>query len=169
MASVTYNAEEITDALMAMIASAGSATRAKALLEQQEKRAPAVGTLREWVTHTHWQQYQELRDKWAAQIETGIVNDYRDAIRSALEAELLAIEKAKERLENNKDEDPARTAANLARAAQSSTDKMMTMQGKPTQISETRDVMEIMRGLVAMGVLQVPEGPAGEIPEASSA
>ena len=79
-----------------------------------------------------------------------------DAARRATEGALLATDVAVKRLKAGKDEDPARTAANLSRVAQSATDKRLALQGRSTAPTDVRDAMEILRGLVAMGVLQAP-------------
>ena len=73
---------------------------------------------------------------------------------------MMAVEAARGRLESGKDEDPGRTAANLARVAQSATDKRLSLQGRPTQITETRDLGAILRSLAAKGIIQVPDEPA---------
>lgn len=152
-----YTQEEIDDALTALIAYAGNANGAIRYLESVGKRAPISQTLLAWSRTKHWERYEELREKVAARNESTLANNYLDAARFATETAMLAVQKARDRLEKNQDDDPARTAANLARVAQASTDKRLALQGRPTQITENRNVTEMVRSLVARGVLALPE------------
>ena len=72
---------------------------------------------------------------------------------------MLAVAQAKQRLEDGVDPDPARTAANLASMAQRLTDKRLALQGRPQRILETRNETEILRSLLAKGVLKMPDLP----------
>jgi hypothetical protein len=154
-----YTQQQIDDALTALIAYAGNATGAVKYLEAAGKRAPAVPTLIEWSRTRHWERYEELREKVAQKLEGTLANNYLDAARYATETMVLAVDKARERLENNKDDDPARSAASLAKVATSATDKRLALQGRPSQIVETRNIGEIMRSLAAKGVIALPEEP----------
>lgn len=146
---IPYTQEEIDDALTALIAFAGNAAAAIRYLEQEGKRAPAYPTLMDWSRTKYWERYEELREQFAAKREATLVNNYLDASLRATEAMVLAADKAKERLDRDEDNDPARTAANLAMVARSATDKRLALQGRPTQISENRDATQILRGLMA--------------------
>lgn len=155
-----FTQEQIDDALTALIAYAGNATAAHEYLEAEGKRAPTPQTLRKWSRTVHWQRYEELRDQFAGKREATLVHNYLDASLRATEAMNLAVDKAKGKLEAGADNDPARTAANLAMVARSATDKRLALQGRPTQIHETRDLGAILRSLAAKGVISVPDEPA---------
>jgi hypothetical protein len=154
-----------------LIAYAGNATGAVKYLKSVEKRTPTAQSLLKWARTTHWERYEELREKVAGARENTLANDYLDAAAYATEGARLATKKAIERLNAGKDEDPARTAANLTTVAQKATDKRMTLQNRPTQIIENRNAEEVVRSLVAMGILKAPEiadEPAQIETEASS-
>ena len=155
-----YTQEDIDDALTAMIAFAGNSNEAVRYLEAQGINAPTQQTLWRWARTTHWQRYEELRETVAQRRENTLANNYLDAAHAATEVAMMAVEAARGRLESGKDEDPGRTAANLARVAQSATDKRLSLQGRPTQITETRDLGAILRSLAAKGIIQVPDEPA---------
>ena len=144
-----FSQEQIDDALMALIAWAGNASAAVRHLKSVGKRAPRVETLLNWSRTLHWERYQELREKYGDQIEKGLAADYLDSARELREVAHMAAEKAKERLEAGEDQDPGRTAANLARASAIALEKSLTLQGKPTQITESRNPSEILAGLIA--------------------
>lgn len=157
-----YSQQEIDRALTALVAWSGNCAAAVRHLEsiaEPGQRVPHQMTLLEWSRTTHWERYEQIREQWASKVEQTVANDMRDAAREAIEVQRLAVEKARERLERDRDDDPARSAANLARVAQSNTDKLLSLTGRPTQITETRNVNEILRSLVAKGVLQLPEEP----------
>lgn len=165
-----YSQEEIDRALSALVAWNGNASAAVRYLNAQAVgRVPTKQTLCEWARTTHWERYEQLREQWAARVEQTVANDMRDAAREAVEVQRLAVNAARQRLEAGDDQDPARSAANLARVAQSNTDKLLSLTGRPTQITETRNVNEILRSLVAKGVLTLPDGadeqPVAEIEE----
>ena len=149
--------EEITTGLMALIAWGGNANAAAKALKAEGKLDTTGATLRSWATERFADRYDELREKYQEQIERGLIQELRELAGLALQGERLAVEKAMSRLEAGKDEDPGRTAANLARVAQSNTDKMLSLSGRPTSIREDRNLEEIMRSLAAKGVIQLPE------------
>src|SRR5581483_6033768 len=155
-----YAQEEIDTALTALIAYAGNANAARKYLEQSGERAPSATTLLSWSRTLHWERYEELREKFSQKMENTLAANYLDAARYATETAMLAVDKARERLEDGRDDDPGRTAANLSRVAQSATDKRRSRQGTPTQITETRNLGEILRSLAAKGIVQLPDEPA---------
>jgi methionine synthase II (cobalamin-independent) len=156
-----FTQEEIDKCFTAMIAHAGSPTGAIRYLqhEEPEARVPSPGTLMNWARGLHWERYEHLRETWAAKVEQTIANDMRDAAREAIEVQRLAVQRARERLEGGRDDDPAKSAASLARVAQSNTDKLMTLTNRPTQIVENRSVDELLRSLVASGALHLADEP----------
>jgi hypothetical protein len=151
-----YTEAEITDALLALVAWGGSPTKAARSLAEKGVEIP-VTTLRDWKEFTHAERYSELQERHAEQLEKILVANYRERAYHALDGVELAIEKAIERLENGKDDDPARTAANLSTVADKNTRNMLLVDGRPTSIKkDDRDVMETVRSLIAMGVIEPP-------------
>jgi len=158
-ASDPYTPEEIDTCLEALIAHAGNATAACEYLELTGNRTPHFGTLHRWANTSHFERYEQLREQYAPQREGQLANHYLDASIVAAEASMLAVAQAKQRLEDGVDPDPARTAANLASMAQRLTDKRLALQGRPQRILETRNETEILRSLLAKGVLKMPDLP----------
>lgn len=156
-----YTQEDIDNALTALIAYAGNGTAACKWLNAQGMNAPNATSLLAWARTTHWERYEELREKVAAKAENTLANNYLDAAREATEVAMMAVNAARGRLESGQDDDPGRTAANLARVAQSATDKRLSLQGRPTQITENRNLGEILRSLAAKGIIEIPD----EVPE----
>jgi len=149
-----FTAEEKERGLMAMIAWAGNAAAAARMLKA-EGLDINHSTLNGW-KHSNAIRYDELREKHSASMEASLAHEMRDVAALASQATRLAIQKATDKLEANREDDPARAAANLARVSQSATDKLMTLTSRPVQITETRNVGEILRSLAAKGVIQIP-------------
>ena len=94
-----------------------------------------------------------------AQVKEGVfANDVLDNAARAMLVIGLAVKKTQELLESGLVADPARVARDLSQVVAQSTDKRLAVQGRPTQITEHRDVGEIVRALEAMKVVQVIEG-----------
>lgn len=142
----SYTQEEITRGLMAMVAWAGKAVDASKSLKEQGLDVP-TSTLRTWIQTTHSDEYQELRSKYAHKLEEALVRDMREVAIRATRAQQKAVEEAEKRLERGADTDPARTAAALSKVSQTSTDKLLALTGRPTAITETRGLNEILRSL----------------------
>lgn len=153
----SYTEEDITAGLMAMIAWAGNSQAAAKYLKAEKQIDVPLSTLNSW-KRVHGTRYEELREKYSGEMEASLAHEFRDVARLAVEAERLAIEKATARLRKGEDQDPGRTAANLSRVAQSSTDKLMTVTSRPTQITETRGAQEIVRSLMSRGIIRLPPG-----------
>ena len=157
-----FSQEDIDRSLEALVAWAGNGEEAIRWLQENNPgdwRIPTSTTLRHWSRTTHWERFEQIREQWSTMRERSISNDMRDAAQEAVEAQRLAVVRARERLEAGRDDDPARSAANLARVAQSNVDKLLALTGRPSQITESRNAEEILRSLVAKGVLQLPEEP----------
>jgi hypothetical protein len=152
-----YTDEEVMTCLLALVMCSGNVTTALEFLKQEKGLSPNKDTLHQWRRGKWAQQYDRLREKHVAELEATLAGDMREVAATALGVQMIALDQAKQRLLAGKEEDPARAAANLSRVMQVSTDRMLLLSGRPTQISESRDVAEILRGLVAIGVLEPPD------------
>lgn len=150
-----WTEEHITTGLMAMIQAAGNATAASRYLKSEKDLSINAPTLNGWRT-THAIRYDDLRERYRTQMEENLSHEMRDVARLATEAQRLAIERTQARLIAGEEHDPSRAAANLGRVAQTATDKLLALTGRPTQITETRNLSEILRSLAAKGVIEIP-------------
>ncbi|CAB4171649.1 hypothetical protein UFOVP1346_25 [uncultured Caudovirales phage] len=162
-AAKRYTQAEVTQGLMAMVGWAGSASDAVKSLKVDGLEIPS-STLRSWTKETHRDEYEELRGKYAGQMEDLLVKNYREMALRSSAVQMKAIEAAERRLDLGADTDPARTAAALSKVSQVSTDKLMSLTGRPTVITETRGMNEILRSLASkVPGLVVFEGEADEL------
>lgn len=157
-----YTAKELDDCLTALIAHNGNAKYATAWLEEHGKKHPKTPrALLNWSRIQHWERYEELRERLAAGREEQLANDYLETALAARDATALAVEKAHAKLMAGKDDDPARTAANLSKVSATALEKRLMQQGRPTKITQAKDVEASLRALAAMGVIEI----AGQKPE----
>lgn len=164
MATV-YTPAQVTEALIALVAWAGNYTATVHALKSEGKMSISSSLLSEWARFTHAPEYAELREKYAEQMEAQLIAEYRDVARQSVEVQRAALDKALDRVRAGDDNDPAKTAAHAARVAQTMTDKMLSLSGRPTSIREDRNVEQILRSLVARGVLTAPDAVDGDVDE----
>lgn len=155
MGASIFSDEQVKQALLAVV---GNPTyeSASETLDQEGLQVSAV-TLRRWAKDTHVVQFEKLREEWAPKIEAQLANNLLDNARLAAETERLAIERAHDELTRGVAREPAKIARDLSQVKSQSVDKRLALQGRPTQITERRDVNEIVRALVGMKVVQVAE------------
>lgn len=156
-----FTADEIDLALHAMAAWAGNGAQTSRYLRAEKDLDISASTLNHWKV-LHGPRYNEIRDQHQAEIDKTLGHEFRENAALALRAERLAVEKAHVALEEDREKDPARAAANLARVAQSNAEKALMIEGRPTRITENRGVDELLRSLAGMGILKLP---AGEVEE----
>ncbi len=108
------------------------------------------------LARTKPKQYEELRTKIVPLKEEALVHNMLDNAGYASDVTKLAMEQLVDRLERNqiKPEYLSRVARDIADVQTKAVDKMLTLQGRPTSISETRSAPEIIRKLQQMGVIQ---------------
>jgi hypothetical protein len=162
--SSAYTEAETLEVLIAVVAWAGNIPAAHRQLKAEGKHVPSESGIRTWVQRYHADRYNELREKYSQQMEAQLAHEYRDVARLASDGERKAIERAIEGLDAGTDRDPSRTAANLATVMDKNTTKLLALTGRPTSIREDRNLNEVMRSLVARGILQLPEGEVAEEP-----
>jgi hypothetical protein len=107
--------------------------------------------------------YEERRQELAPQIEGRFANDLLDNAQRATAVITVAIDKTRELLDDGKVQDPARVARDLSQVMAQAVDKRLAIQGRPTQITEHRDIDAIIRQLQAKGVIEVIDSTAEDV------
>lgn len=160
-----YTDEEVRDALAALAMNLGNVRKTA-----QEMQIPAV-TLGRWKNETYAQVYSDLEGRTAADVEHAIVTQARANAERAgrdIDAALEHTEKAMKR-RNYDAVDSARVARDLSHVHSQSVDKMLTMTGRPSQITESRELINLVKSLEADGVLTVIDSTAEEITDGTDA
>jgi predicted nucleotide-binding protein (sugar kinase/HSP70/actin superfamily) len=152
-----YGEKRIKEALLGVVALNGNvAATAKRM------HIPA-GTLRKWVTETHSDLYHQLQQEHAQELEEQLVANAREIAIDAAEATRLAVESARAKIEDGKEEDPSRAAANLSRVMQTNTDKMLALTGRPSSYQGQMNMEATLRALAEKGIIKVPNLEQGAI------
>ncbi len=157
--------EDVTAGLMAVIGSATFREAEQTL--KAEGRDIHESTLRRWCKEDHAVRFEKMREEWGPKIEAQLASNLLDNARLAAATERLAIERAKTSLEDGSAREPAKMARDISQVKAQAIDKRLALQGRPTQITEKRDVNEIVRALVGMRVLQVAS--LEQVPDATAA
>lgn len=146
----------------------GSAVKATKVLQERGEEIDNE-TLTAW-RRRYPIRYADLHDKISRDLEEAGIRHGRESILKLHEAEDLALEKTVEALKENKVRDPAGTLQRLATTRGITTDKLMTLTGRPTQITENRSVDEIIRALrarVGISAQVIEEKEPAELPAGS--
>ena len=102
------------------------------------------------------EQYEELRERVAPLKEQALVHNMLDNALYASDVTRLAMEQLVERLQAGriKPEYLSRVARDIADVQTKAIDKQLTLEGRPTQISETRTAPEVIGALERLGVVK---------------
>ncbi len=95
---------------------------------------------------------EEIREQLAPRVEAIRANDMLDNAGLATELERMCMERLQIQLEQGRVKDPARVARDLADLKAKNVDKRLAVQGRPTQITETRNLAEIVKAMEGMGI-----------------
>jgi hypothetical protein len=159
-----FGEEEVVKGMMAVLGSTDYRVASKILAA--EGLEISHETLRRWCQEKRVAQYEELREQWAPKIEAQLANNLLDNARLATATERLAIETTKSNLENGREREPAKVARDISQVKAQAIDKRLALQGRPTQITEKRDVNEIVKALVGMKVVTIDQPQ--DVPDATS-
>lgn len=144
---MTYPPEAIEQALLAMVY-----TRQIKAAQEQLKLAgvdpvPSYSTMKEWKTRFSGRM-AELTEQHGAEIERHVVSKYLDIVGKAVNVTDILLDKTVEQAEEGTLRDPAGSARNAAVIAAMFQDKVLLIQGKPTQIiGKEKDAEEAIRRL----------------------
>jgi hypothetical protein len=140
-----------TELALSAIATCPTMAHASTLLKERHGVTCTPAKLRVVASH-HPEELDKLRERIAPKIEAATANNMLSNAWEATEVENLAIERAREMLEEDRIADPSKVARDLADVKAKNIDKRLALQGRPTQISEHRNSEEIIRALEGMGV-----------------
>lgn len=156
--------EQVTTALLVLITYKGNVGAARQALKVEHGLDIHPNTLAAWKGSTYKGEYDVLAADHSDTLEKELVDRVLENAGLALDAEKVALEKAKDMLESDDGHpDPARAARDLSNVKAQAVDKARLMQDKPTEIADARTIEETLKALVAGGVL-VPTraaAPAG--------
>lgn len=145
--------ELVTEVLMDVIVN-GGVVRPVAI-----KHGLTESVVSAWKRKTHAAQYRELEEKYGREIEERLVTKARQNAERAGEIEAILIEK----MLDTEGRDAPQALRAVTDAKTKNIDKVLSLTGRPNQITENRDIGAILEGLARMNVVKVaPEQPAIE-------
>lgn len=159
--SRSYTAAETDRCLLDLVICGGNSLLAARRLKEAGVEI-ASRTLREWRQTRHRERYLEIARVHAPMIDRLITQQAREGAIRAAEVEQRAWEAQMEQLDEGQVRDPSAVARNAAVSKAVNVDKMLLLEGRPTQITEHRDVDEIIRALDAVAPGIVVHGTASE-------
>lgn len=126
---------------------------------QEYKTSVTPQTLRKWKDDTYAKRYAELHDKYKDEIENDAIRRMRERLRLVDQAEMLAVTRVINELENQKlsGKDASQAALNMSRVKSQNVEKLMQLTGRPTQIIEDRSgavTEQVLRELMGTGVIK---------------
>ena len=149
----TYTPEQVTEGLMSMVTE-GSAAAAHRKTGIPEK------TLQQWRRETYAERFRQLEERYSKELEEHLVHEARKNAELALQAERDMIERVS-RVTSEREVSGALRA--LADSRTKSVQSVLTMTGRPTAITESRDIGSVLKALAAKGVVRFDaEGSAEE-------
>lgn len=167
MSKTDYSPEQITQALMAMVACGGDARLAAEELIDDEFQVP-VATLRRWKSETHADRYMRLEEKYGAELEEITIGKLRKNADRAAEVEAgLLEEMTAEKVAPEMRPQALRAVADVKAK---SVDKLLALTGRPSDGKTSTDTAALIRSLASKGLvklnvnLDVVEGTAEEAP-----
>lgn len=113
------------------------------------------------------ERYEEIRSELAPLLERHLANDMRSNAHLTVECERLVLEGAMKQIKEGRvsaNEMP-RMARDFSQVKAQSIDKLMTLEERPTHITENRTIEELGRSLVGLGVAEFVDSTATEIEE----
>jgi len=143
-----YTTEDVTLGLTQLALCNGNHAHAHDDLAAQGYDIPAE-TLRSWANNTHTAQYEQIRSELVPRIHAKIASLHEDNARTALEAQALAIQLTHQQLASGQVKQPSTIARDLGTVVGIATDKANLQRGRPTTITEHRDIAGILRSLEA--------------------
>lgn len=142
-----FTDSEIQKSLMELVRHNNNAAAASRALKDEHNLSVGAAKLIQWRDETYTDRYEQARDTRAAVL----ANEAEDLAHAYTRAEWLALNKTVESIENGQVDprDLGGLVRNLATAKGINLSNANVLRGRPTSITESRGVEDIMRALVS--------------------
>ena len=166
-----FDDETLHKMRLALVMHMGSPTQARDWLKEEQGIAVTMAYLSALKAKP---EYKELEIKYGREQEEAMISVLRDnALQAAMTVRRL-IDLQNTRIDQHRETDPARAAANLSKVQKDNVDKMLALTGRPSQITQSSELGSIIKGLMSRGFLKVTDDqgkelPMGEVVEGSTA
>ena len=156
MATETTPATSPLTLALTALANADGDTKATVEALKAEGYEIGVKQLAKW-RDENAEAYRQIESRLAREREERVVAIARNNALAAAEGEAKAIAKAVEQLDRPhiSAKEAASTASDLAKVKSQNIDKMLVLTGRPAVITESRDMIAIIKALEKDGVLRI--------------
>jgi hypothetical protein len=161
MKFLSYKNDVDWELALTALATAPTPEQAVEYLKEYHDRQTTVAVL-EGFRRARPERYEQVRRQLTPRLEQELTDGLLDNARLATIATNMAIKRTMELLERGVCRDPSKVARDLADVQAKSVDKKLSLEGRPTQITETRNPEEIIRALEGMRVIKRVEVEQGE-------
>jgi hypothetical protein len=165
-----YSQEEIDVALSVLAFHCGNARKASEALEAQGRRVPE-STLKLWRSDLYADRYRQIEEEELPRRYGRTAERFESIVESATGLEEALLEKQARELDDLPTRDVPGALRNVATAKAINVDKSLLLRGRPTEITATADVTELLKGLsqryggvVSVAAELVDETPAEHAP-----
>lgn len=162
-----HTEETVRLALTTMVACGGDAGEAYKLLRDGSEEPLGLSKLilESWRDVRFPRLYAQIAEHYGRELEETVVVQMRELAAAAARVQRKAIERAGEGVEEMTAVEAAKAARDLAHVSGQNVDKLLTLTGRPTEITEERSAIQIARGIMARYPhLLVVDGEAQEEP-----
>lgn len=154
MAGAAYTPEQVTKGLMAVVAHGGNVAAASEELIDDEYQIPAA-RLREWKTTTHTEQYRQLQDRAARELEDEAVETARGIIKRAGELEQAVLDRLEDKIQSMDGRELALAAKQLSDVKSKNVEKVLQLTGRGGERESGEDFASLLRGLSQLGLVRL--------------
>lgn len=170
----SYPEELVQQGIHALALWNGRPQKASEALAEQGIEIPS-STLHRWRDHTYPERYAQVSKSVQDKIWAKTSDRWRGVVEEAADGAREAVELTRQAMQNPQGvsmaKDFSATAKNLALAGGIANDKAATIDGRPTEIHESRGMTEILRGLGARfpGLVSIDSTATEVTPDVSDA
>ena len=160
--AVTYSEAQLVEYLGALAACAGSSKLASQRLAEKgiDMSRGELDVLRE----QHTPLYMALAEERSRAVEEGIAQSYREIVVGAQRVTKGFIDQLSDDIDAGKmPRDMERTVGAMAKVLQVSTDKLLSITGRPVAGQAQQDPMEALKELEKLGIARRVERPVADI------
>lgn len=139
------------DAALVALASTRTKEDAVAVLKEQGYMVTVAGL--KHIAAQRAERLTEVRAEITPRLERELTDNMLDTARIGQIAIATAVAKTQERLDKGIERDPAKVARDLADVVSKSVHNKLALEGRPTHVTEVRDVAQIVAALERKGII----------------
>lgn len=162
-ALVKVQLEEAEQCMRTLAALHGDAYQAAKVLHDSSQAFVTPVQLEAWRKGEYRGIYERFQEEMAQGLEEALVREHREMAARATQLERRLLDKIERDLDSKDIADPSRALTAVTKTKQVSVDKLLSLTGRPTTITESRNAAEIVKQLEALRVLIPIEATAQEM------